>query len=197
MPVDIIVDAKSITRMTIELSKVPKDMPKAASQALNRTVDYLATTTSKEVRKAYAISKSDVDETITKMKSSPSNMKAGIKSRGRTLTLYNHFRISPRQPVLGKKYRVKVAIKKGKIQTIQTIQKPFIAKANNSTQIFKRVGSARKPVVVLRSLSVPQMVSNEETYFKIQKLAGEMLEKRVAHEISRRMDQLGKVGGKV
>lgn len=189
MAVEIIVDAKSVQRAVIELKSFPAEMPKAIAPALNRTVDHMATLTSREVRKEYAIKSKDIMDTITKKKASPSNLSAGITSHGRTLTLYNHFRVSPKSPT-GKKYKVKVAIKKGKMQTIATEPKPFIASANNSTQVFKRTGKARTPIVVLRSLSVPQMVSNEATYARIQTQAAEMLEKRIDHEINRKIDKI-------
>lgn len=195
MAVELIVDIKSVNRVMVDLRNLPKEMPKAVMQAVNRTVDHVYTHTSREVRKEYAIKDKDVKSTLKKVKASPGKIEAGVISKGRTLTIYHHFRVSPKKPTPGKRYRVKVVIKKGKMETIDTDPKPFIATANNATQVFKRTGPKRKPLVVLRSLSVPQMISNEQTYSRIQKLAGDMLEKRIEHEINRRLNKIGKGGG--
>jgi hypothetical protein len=191
MPVELIVDTKSFNSAIIKLKDVPKQIPKATAQALNRTVDFTFTQTSREVRKEYAVKDRDVKSTLKKNKATPSNLNAYVSSTGRTLTLYNHFNVSPKTPKTKRKYKVKVQIKKGSKVAINSTPKPFIASAKNSTQVFRRVGSARTPVVVLRSLSVPQMVSNKETFNRIQTKASEMLEKRIEHEINRRLEKLG------
>lgn len=201
MAVNLVVDTKAINRVAIDLREVPKEMPKAVMQAVNRTVDHVYTHTSREVRKEYAISDKDVKSTLKKVKASSRNAKAGVIATGRTLTLYNHFRVTPKQPKPGGRYKVKVAIKKGKSQELKTNPKPFIASANRSTQVFKREGPERTPVVVLRSLSVPQMIAHKDSFTeagkRIQTLADKKLAERIEHEVNRRMEKLhGSEAGK-
>jgi hypothetical protein len=193
MSANIIIDTKQVKQVAIELQKLPGQIPKATAQALNRTIDHIYTQTSREVRKDYTIKDKDVKGTLKKVKATPGRLGGSVISKGRTLTLYHHFKVSPSNPGNGRRYQLKVTVKKGKPEIIKTDPKPFIAIANNSKQVMKRVGKARKPITVLRSLSVPQMISNEKTMQSIQEFAQVMLEKRVEHEISRR---LNKVGGK-
>lgn len=191
MSVNVIIDTKQVHRKAIELQKIPGQIPKATAQAMNRTIDHIYTQTSKEVRKDYAIKDKDVKSTLKKIKATPGRLGGAVISKGRTLTLYHHFRVSPTNPSKGKRYQVKVTVKKGKPEILSSTPKPFIATANNAKQVMRRVGAARKPVVVLRSLSVPQMVSNEQVMSNIQESAQKMLEKRMNHEISRRLEKAG------
>lgn len=191
MSANIIVDTKQIKKVAIELQKLPGQIPKATAQAMNRTIDHIYTQTSREVRKDYAIKDKDVKSTLRKIKVTSGRLAGAVISKGRTLTLYHHFRVSPSNPLRGKRYQVKVTIKKGSPEFIKTDPKPFIAAANNAKQVMRRVGKPRLPVVVLRSLSVPQMVSNEKVMQNIQESASRMLEKRIEHEINRRLKKVG------
>lgn len=191
MSANLIIDAKQVKRVAIELQKIPRQIPKATAQAMNRTIDHIYTQTSREVRKEYSIKDADVKKTLHKVKATPGRLGGAVISKGRTLTLYHHFRISPTNPMKGSRYKVRVTIKKGSPEFIKTDPKPFIATANNSKQVMRRVGKARKPVTVLRSLSVPQMISNESTMQRIQESGQKMFEKRIEHEISRRLKKVG------
>lgn len=191
MSANLIIDTKQVKRVAIELQKIPGQIPKATMQAMNRTIDHIYTQTSKEVRKDYVIKDADVKSTLRKIKATPGRLGGAVISSGRTLTLYHHFKVSPSNPKKGRRYQLKVTIKKGKPELIMTDPKPFIATANNAKQVMKRVGKARKPVTVLRSLSVPQMISNETIMQNIQISAQKMLDKRIEHEISRRLKKVG------
>jgi hypothetical protein len=191
MSANLVIDTKQVKRVAIELQKIPGQIPKATAQAMNRTIDHIYTQTSREVRKDYAIKDKDVKSTLRKVKATPGRLGGAVISTGRTLTLYNHFRVSPANPTSGRKYKIKVTIRKGSPEFIKTDPKPFIATANNAKQVMKREGRARKPITVLRSLSVPQMISNEKVMNSIQESAQVMLEKRIEHEISRRLKKAG------
>lgn len=191
MSANIIVDTKQIKKVAIELQKIPGQIPKAAAQAMNRTIDHIYTQTSREVRKDYAIKDKDVKSTLSKVKATSGRLNGAVISKGRTLTLYHHFRVSPSNPTRGKKYQVKVTIKKGKPEFIKTDPKPFINTVTGQKQVMKRVGQSRLPITILRSLSVPQMVSNERVMQNIQISGQRMFEKRIEHEISRRLKKAG------
>ena len=197
MAVEVIVDTKAFHRLEIELKKIPKEMPGAMASALNRTLDYTATQISRIVSEEYVISKKDVKSTLKKKKASKSSLDAYITSKGRTLTLYHHFKVNPRYRGK-KKYQIKVQVKRtGGKQPLSGDPKPFLPKAGapkSKQQVFQRVGPERKPLVVLRSLSVPQMISNEGNLEKIQKLANDKLEERLAHEIKWRLEKAAAKG---
>jgi hypothetical protein len=89
---------------------------------------------------------------------------------------------------------VKVQIKKSEAKRyINTYPQPFLAstgaKSAEKTQfnIFKRVGKARLPIKILRTLSVPQMITNENVTDQIQQAAQGKLNERLEHEIARVM----------
>lgn len=204
---EINMDTREFNRTVMRLSNIAKDMPQASVSALNRALDYMATQAKKEVTKMYAIKSGDIAQTIKKNKASTSNMNAYLKSSGNTLTLYNHFNVTPRKPpksavkfvrgpkgrkLKGREYKVRLTIKKneGK-KDIHTNPKPFIASANNATQIFVREGKSHNPVDVLRTLSVPQMISNNGVVNKIEGAALKKLQERIEHEVIWRMQKAG------
>lgn len=198
---DLVVNTKSVKSVGIAVGKIPKQMPQAMAQAQNRTVDHLYTQISREVRKDYSIKDKDVKSTLKKRYTNAASLNAAVTSTGRTLTLYNHFRVSPNQPRPGTRYKVKVTIKKGQRQTIGGAPSAFVAAMKGivvsdkgpslNYQVVRREGNKRYPVTVLRSLSVPQMVSNKKVMKRIKKSAEEMLKKRTDHEIDRRITKAG------
>ncbi|HYE80873.1 MAG TPA: phage tail protein [Clostridia bacterium] len=191
MSVNVIVDTKQVKQIAIELQKFPGQIPKATAQAMNRTIDHIYTQTSREVRKDYAIKDKDIKSTLRKIKATAGRLGGGVVSTGRTLTLYQHFKVSPANPAKGKRYQVKVTVKKGRSELIKTDPKPFISTVTGKKQVMKREGRSHLPVTILRSLSVPQMISNEKVMSSIQESGSKMLEKRIEHEISRRLKKVG------
>lgn len=186
---NITVDTRELRKISIQLSKFPKQIPSATAAALNRTVDFTSTKTVKEVTNQYAIKAKDVRATIKKYKASRTNLNASIESTGNTISL-THF---PHKPT---KYRkksknVKVKIKKKEgYKVIGTAPKAFVQNMNGNTNIWKREGSSRFPVVVLRTLSIPQMVSNKKILKTIKKEANKKLEERTKHEVEWRLNKI-------
>ncbi|MGF7431091.1 phage tail protein [Thermoanaerobacterium thermosaccharolyticum] len=196
---DIFVDTKQLNRIAIELKNLDNQIPGAASSAVNRTLDFVYTRIGRLVTQEYAIKVSDVKKTMTKYKASKTNLYAKIISKGHTLSLA-HFPFSPKKPMTGGKRRkakaVKVKIKRQEgYKTIKTNPLPFVAstgaRSADKTQfnVFKREGSSRLPIKVLRTLSIPQMITNVNVSDQIQKLAQEKLMERIQHEIEWRLDK--------
>ncbi len=185
---DIFVDTKQINQVTIGLKSLEKQMPGAAASAINRTVDYVNTKLARIVVAEYAIKASDVKGTIKKNKASKSNLSASLTSRGHTLSM-SHFPFTPKQPGIRKAVKVKIKKNSG-MKAINTDPKAFVQKMKNSLNVYKRVGKERKPVVVLRTISVPQMISNEKVEQAIQQEAGKKLVERIEHEIEYRLNKI-------
>lgn len=134
---------------------------------------------------------------------------ATLVYKGRTLTPV-HFKMSPKQRPEGqqkkfdkipgqaiadgspvammaqpKRYKVKATILKGKRATLPT--GTFIAPGNGGVYLpFQRESEARKPIEVIRTLSVPQMIDGRarET---IEQTISEKLGERFQHHIERVM----------
>ncbi len=192
---DFYIDAKELRQITIELNKLPKQIPQASASALNRTLDFTATRIKKEVTAEYSIKSGDVSKTLKKKRASKSNLYSYIQSRGYSLSLAK-FPHSPRKYTISPK-TVKVKVKKeGGYKPINTQPKAFVQTMNGAINIWKRKGPERMPVIMLRTLSIPQMVSNKDTMNRIQNAASKKLQERVNHEIKWRLDKASKKGGK-
>lgn len=196
----ITVDTKQLDRLTFELKGFEKEVGMAAYHALNRTIDYVITQVGRIVPKEYAIKAKEVKESFKGGIKRPTktDLTASITSIGHTLSLA-HFPHSPQAPPAKRRnYKVKATIKRGSRQTINTDPKPFVgptgALSPDKTQynIFRRLGPERLPITVVRTLSIPQMISNEKVAEQIQKAAQEKFDERLEHEIIRAMTTMEK-----
>jgi hypothetical protein len=197
----VFVDTKQLNRLTIELKGFEKQIPGAVFSALNRTLDHAITQVGRIVPKAYAVKAKDVKNSFAGGIKRPTktDLTASITSKGHTLSLAN-FPHNPKQPPSsGEKYKVKATIRRDKgSQTINTSPKPFVAttgaKSDDKVQynVFRRVGSKRLPIKIIRTLSIPQMITNEGVGELIQKSASEKLEERITHEVNYRLDKMKK-----
>lgn len=199
----IFVDTKQIDRLCIELKGFEKEVGEATRLALNRTMDHAVTKAGQLVSKIYSIKSSEVKESFKGgiKKASISNLSASVTSIGHTLSLA-HFPHNPNSPI--KKGTIKVKIKKGEgYKAINTSPKPFNmttgAMSDDKVQfnVFKRVGKARFPVKVLRTLSIPQMITAENIAPQIQEAVSQKFNERLEHEIIRQMTSMSnRIGGK-
>lgn len=200
---DITVDTKKLDRLTIELKGFEDKVGLAAYRALNRTIDGTITQVGRIVPKSYAIKPTEVKESFKGGIKRPTvkDLNASITSWGHTLSLA-HFPHTPTKPpvtrmgfgagggVAGRAYKVKVTIKKdGGRKTLNTSPLPFIAstgaRSPDKTQfnVFRREGKSRLPIVVPRTLSIPQMITNTKVADQIQEQAAQKFEERLEHEI--------------
>lgn len=189
----IFVDTRQVNRLTIELRGFERQVGVATYHALQRTIDQTITQIGRIVPRAYAIKAKEVKESFAGgIKRPTSNdLTASITSKGHTLSLA-HFPFTPKTPRI--KRNVAVTIKKsGGKKIVNTNPLPFVAttgaRSTDLTQfnVFRREGRARLPIKVLRTLSIPQMITNENVGEQIQTFATERLNSRLEHEITRAM----------
>jgi len=196
---NIFVDTRQVNRLTIELRGFERQVGVATYHALQRTIDQTITHVGRIVPRAYAIKAKEVKDSFAGGIKRPtqSNLKASITSKGHTLSLA-HFPFTPKTPQRsGRRKKVAVAIKKGGgKKVINTNPLPFVAttgaRSPGLTQfnVFRREGRARLPINVLRTLSIPQMITNEDIADQIQAFATEKLNTRLEHEITRAMTSM-------
>lgn len=181
----IVIDTTQLNKIVKGLGEYEKQMPGAAISAVNRTLDYVNTKVGRMVAAEYRIKVSDVKGTITKNKARKGKLLAFLKSEGSRLTLAR-FRFG------SSKKTVKVKIKKNDgVKKVTTNPTPFLQNLNGREQIMKRQGKRRKPVDVLRSISIPQMIDSLKVSEKIQKEANKKLAERIEHEMSYRLKKVG------
>lgn len=105
---------------------------------------------------------------------------------GRLLTPV-HFSMTPKKrPEGGKKYTVKAAIYKGKKRVLGS--GVFLAPSGSAgtTEIpFKRTSEKRYPIEALRTVSIPQMITNERVSEDIRTRLNDLLNTRLKHNVER------------
>lgn len=199
---NIYLDTKQLDRLTIELKGFEKEVGAATRNALNRTIDHVISKSGQLVSKAYSIKSGDVKKTFSNIKRpSNSNLEASITSKGHLLSL-GRFPHSPTRPIKNTKRtkrQVKVQIKRpGGKKTVAADPKAFIASTGAKSadkmqyNVFRRVGNSRLPIQIVRTLSVPQMITNEKVAEQILESANNMLNQRLEHEIVRQIMNIGK-----
>lgn len=85
-----------------------------------------------------------------------------------------------------KAYQIKVEIHKGRWVTLQGKYDttPYLSSNGGGAYLpFQRKGEERKPVVSIRSTSVPQMITNEKVSKDIQNRIEEGITKRLEHHV--------------
>jgi len=192
----ITIDTSQLEKLAKEFDGFDKEVAEAACHALNRTVDHVFTQIGRIVPKHYAIKKKDVTETLKKKKPNSSNLEASVISTGRRLS-FAHFPFTPKTPRRGKRtptVMVKIKQEKGKVRSRQGFVASTGAKSADKIQynVFKRLGKSRLPIAPIRTLSVPQMITNAKVAEEIQKSAQAMLEQRMQHEMKRIMTSIDK-----
>ena len=107
---------------------------------------------------------------------------------GRRLTPL-HFSMSPKKRPLNKKrYTVKATFFKGQKKTLKgKYDTPvFLAPQKQGVVLpFQRMGDSRKPVYVIHTTSIPQMIENEQVATDIQGRIDELLTTRLQQNIER------------
>ena len=173
---------------------------KAAGKALKRTVSDFKTRApawiSAAVVEEYGIKKADVKSAISAKQKAGSISVGGISVdniqivyQGRVLTP-THFKMKPTARPQ-KKYKVTAVIKAGQRQQLSSIA--FLAHSGSAGTMqipFQRTESSRLPIKAIKTVSVPQMVTNEKVAASIQKKITEGLEKRFEHHLEREFSKI-------
>ena len=192
--------AAGIMNVVIEnydsLVKNIKNIEKQSEKAVQRTISDSKSRghgwISQEIAKEYNIKKKDINEAKKCVQKGGSSIKiAGtsvdnlsIVYRGRLLTP-THFGMKPTTRPGDGAYVVTAQIKKsGGRKPLG--HKVFIANSGGAGTIqipFQRRGTARTPVDVIKTLSVPQMITNDKVSEQIQTRMNEELLKRLDHHL--------------
>lgn len=174
--------------------------PQALCRAINDAVSKAFTEEKKVVSKKYNVSKADAGDTLKKVRASRSRLKGVVISKGERITLYKF------NPIDGE--TISVAVKRGGAQkNLDGNPKAFIAKMDNGhIGIFERKGEYKdkikrrklgnvkkgrpginkhnERIYEMHSLSVPQMLKDEELMGRIEDAARDKLYKRLDHHIN-------------
>jgi len=193
---EIRIDTSQLEVLAKELKGFEKEVASATYHALNRTIDQVITHVARTVKQNYSIKDKmkDIKDTFRGgiKKPTKTDLTASLTSRGHTLS-FAHFPYTPKTR-LKKQKPVKVRIKSKQIASKKGFVAPTGAKSADKIQynVFKRLGKERLPIAPIRTLSIPQMISNENVSESIQKFAQEKFNERLQHEITREILNIGK-----
>lgn len=188
MAVNLKIDTKDVEKQLKKLRNFPKHAKKAANSAINRTLTFTNKRINQEVRKSYNIKSAGIKGTISIRKSNPSTLSGVIDSNDRRLSLGRFQRGKFKR---GKPVKVRVT-KTAKV--VNTNPKAFVISLNGNTHVAKRTGKKNYPIEVLKTLSVPQMISSKKVEPTVSKESQEYLLKRTQHEIKYQMKKI--IGGR-
>jgi hypothetical protein len=188
MAINLKIDDKELRKAVKKLSAFPKEIPKATNSALNRTITFVNKKIKKGVTNEYSIKSGEVGSTLKVKKSNTSNLSATITSSGHSLSL-SHF---PANLKAGwtKGTSLKVKVKKSGYKKVNSSPTAFVASLSGNLHIVKRQSGKAYPIKVLRTLSIPQMISNTKISESVMQEAQVQLEKRVQHEVEYRLSRL-------
>ena len=181
------------------------------ADAKKRTPGWVAT----EITKVYGVKKTEITGgKIGKVTTKGDNIKnLKVIYTGRLLT-HTHFGMTPKEPKPnGDPYTLKASVLKGQKKTLGKVKKLskkqlaalganltrsgtqnsdhspiMLMRANGGHYLpFQRKSQNRNDIDVIKTLSLPQMVSSERTKTNIRKAINEGLQKRLEHHMKRFM----------
>lgn len=191
------VTVPNFSAMVAKLKGLNKDVDKAIAQTMRDVKNRAPAQVTKAVTAVYGIKSSEVTaagkaakggaKTVGSIKVSGVSVDSiQLTYKGRVLTP-SHFSMTPRKrPEQGKRYTVKAAVFKGKKKVLGSSVFLAPSGASGTTEIpFKRTTEKRLPIQAIRTVSIPQMITNEAVAPDIQKRMDELLTTRLQHYTDR------------
>lgn len=184
-------------KMLGSLKALNKDVDKAISRTISDCKQRGPAQVTKAVTAVYGIKSGEVTEAGKAAKNGAKTVgsikvkgvsidSVQLVYKGRLLTPV-HFSMTPKtRPDNGKKYKVKAGIFKGAKKVLGTGVFLAPSGAAGTTHIpFKRAGKKRLPIEAIRTVSIPQMITNENVAVDIQARMEELLTTRLQHNTER------------
>jgi hypothetical protein len=187
-------EISNIERVLMQISGQQKVLAKALEATTKDFKSRAPSKISKRIREVYGVKAADIKATQKGARTNGTINVAGINVdnvelaySGRLLTP-THFNMTPKTRPASKKYTVKATIKKGHKTVLSS--RTFLALSGKAGSIqipFQRVGTSRYPIKAIKTLSAPQMITNETDGVaeNISKDINELLNSRLEHNIKR------------
>lgn len=184
-------DKKEMERAQALLKRIPNGTVKAASAAINKTVNGVRTDITREITKEYYVKSGVVRKTMTLQRSKPSTLSAIIESQGARMPL-KKFKVLPGKVQHKGRHnrKIRAAVKKGGGKTLNNA---FVAQMRTGhVGVYVRRTNKRLPLKELYGPAIPQMIRSGDTSKIIEEKARKRLSKNLDHEISRIRGGIGK-----
>ena len=176
------VDCSDLERLADKMAEFPRESDKAMVRSLNRTLSRVVTTTHKEVQEEYSPLRKGINSALKKERANLSKLQAKAIYTGNPLTLEGF-----KKKIPSNRFRapVKVWVKK-----TPAVNRPYpVLFGARKGKVYKREIGTRE-IGGAPTVSVPQMVSNEDVYERIAKDAEQYLTKEFARDLEWRLSQL-------
>ncbi|MFP4976382.1 phage tail protein [Paenibacillus sp. CN-4] len=162
------------------------DVRKAVYSALNRVSQRVKTESGRKVRETYVTKAKTVTEQVVMRRGSVSSLSSELRWKGGNIPLLQ-FRTNPKAPTPGRPARpVRAAVKRAGGN--KKVDGAFLARMGSGhVGVFRRSGRRRLPVEELYGPAVPVMLNNEEIVEHLERFAADEMDKRLEHELNRRL----------
>lgn len=181
---NIYVDTSDLEKLMKKFDGFPDQVRSSLNNTLNRTINRVKTNTQKEVKKEYAVNRS-IKKVMYDKRSKLSTLTAEVGVTDTRIKM-GDFKFSAAQN--SQRSPITVTIKKSNGAVTSTAQPPLFMGKN---QIYHRTPNDPKYKVGWAfTLSIPQMVSNEEVYQRIADDAHDFMLKRFEQDITYRIKNM-------
>lgn len=164
-------DQNTLAKVEKKLGSLKSEAPKALKNAINQTAKQARKDLATEAQKTYVVKSGRFNKAMTIKNATQSSLEATIKATGAPMELKD-YKVSPATARTGANRpdltKAKV-LKAGSMKGLQKGNiKAFVAKfSSGHASVAQRRGSARLPLKVLFSNSIPKMLGNEKRVYGI------------------------------
>ncbi|EET60345.1 hypothetical protein BRYFOR_07541 [Marvinbryantia formatexigens DSM 14469] len=164
-------DRNTLARVEKKLGSLKSEAPKALKNAINQTAKQARKDLATEAQKTYVVKSGRFNKAMTIKNATQGSLEAIIKATGAPMELKD-YKVSPATARTGANRpdltKAKV-LKAGSMKGLQKGNiKAFVAKfSSGHASVAQRRGSARLPLKVLFSNSIPKMLGNEKRVYGI------------------------------
>lgn len=164
-------DQNTLAKVEKKLGNLKSEAPKALKNAINQTAKQARKDLATEAQKTYVVKSGRFNKAMTIKNATQSSLEATIKATGAPMELKD-YKVSPATARTGANRpdltKAKV-LKAGSMKGLQKGNiKAFVAKfASGHASVAQRRGSARLPLKVLFSNSIPKMLGNEKRVYGV------------------------------
>jgi predicted XRE-type DNA-binding protein len=173
---------------------------KAMSMAINDSLKSGRTTVKREVSQRYNLKQKEIESNSKINKSTATNLKSGkitVASRRLTIGTSTHFSITPK--IYSTQKGVKVNKRKASTATIkkkskEQVKHAFIANPSHpkvkNTMLWIKLNKSGSSIAPLKTISIPQMVTQKDISNNINKSMKEKYEDRFQHYMNRNLNKV-------
>lgn len=169
----------------IEKTLTGQSIHAAIASALNRTITFVGAETKRQVQGEYAVTKS-INKSLSMEKATRSKLTAAANYKDKPIPMFVF-----KHKVPANQYRspISITIKKSNGMQTHNGSNPALFKAYGNSKIIRR-DIGQRNLKTAYTVSIPQMVANDDVYDEIAKKAEVKLQERIEHELEWRLSKI-------